>query len=608
METRSASEPMMELDICGVPTKVELCPEFTARCVQVCRRFALDCSGVQGESLSGSPPRHRTLVGICGPPGVGKSVLAKILGDSVQGAVVLGMDAYHLSAAELENRGLASVKGAPQTFDVAAFLHDLRQLRHPEVRKMTLPVYNRVIHEAIPDQVLVEEGCKLVIVEGIHLFSSATKEWQQVAALLDSAIVLLPSGPKLCRDRVIQRKVSAGVAEVEAEAHYDRVDAPNALQVERDITTFLQHSNRSIPVLRFRLGHDGSVGSSQVRGLPVQLPGSAKVAQQLTTSKPLLLVIGPNPALQKTLEFNNGWQQNEVNRASSMLKSVGGKGQQFSIALARMDVQVDARLFQFIGGANGSAVCSLLEAEGIEQVSTLVSGETRTCVTLIDKANHEGSATELIEPSSPIQSPEVKSFVDNVTSALTEAADRPVAVAFCGTMPPGATDLYARIAKLASERGALVWLDGYKGVGDTLPFVDILKINRTELETLADLEAGSCVEDHANEVLNRYPQLKAISISDGGKAAYLFTRDPEYTVYELARISPEMFRNPIGAGDTLGAVTLVNHLYGDPLSVAMAKGLAAGSASCLELGNGFSQLKADALLRAMSATLCKRLM
>ena len=66
----------------------------------------------------------RTLVGVTGPPGSGKTHVARFLGHPV-----VAMDGFHLRNEVLDRLGRTQRKGAPDTFDVEAFGQVLGRLR-----------------------------------------------------------------------------------------------------------------------------------------------------------------------------------------------------------------------------------------------------------------------------------------------------------------------------------------------------------------------------------------------------------------------------------------------------------------------------------------------
>ncbi|HSN11722.1 MAG TPA: nucleoside/nucleotide kinase family protein, partial [Propionibacteriaceae bacterium] len=62
----------------------------------------VDVGALTQELLDLSSSRARTLIGICGAPGAGKSTLATLLVDAVNAArrgtaVAVGMDGFHLA-------------------------------------------------------------------------------------------------------------------------------------------------------------------------------------------------------------------------------------------------------------------------------------------------------------------------------------------------------------------------------------------------------------------------------------------------------------------------------------------------------------------------------
>jgi pantothenate kinase len=89
------------------------------------------------KQLEGSPSAPRQIiVGLVGPPGVGKSTSSAQLASRIPRSTVVPMDGYHFSkrhmgerfqGAELERAIL--LRGSPPSFDAEAFVSALTQLR-----------------------------------------------------------------------------------------------------------------------------------------------------------------------------------------------------------------------------------------------------------------------------------------------------------------------------------------------------------------------------------------------------------------------------------------------------------------------------------------------
>jgi pantothenate kinase len=172
----------------------------------------------------------RFLLGLAGPPGVGKSTLAADVAAAYQDAegagtaVVVGMDGFHLRQADLARRGLEQVKGAPQTFDVDGFVTVLRRLRDPS-RAVPAPVFDRVAEEPRPDAVDVLPGHRLVVVEGNYLLLDGP--WSPVRELLDAVWHLrLPDDVRVAR--LVRRHVAHGRPPGAAREWVLRSDEANA--------------------------------------------------------------------------------------------------------------------------------------------------------------------------------------------------------------------------------------------------------------------------------------------------------------------------------------------------------------------------------------------
>ncbi|WP_296665677.1 nucleoside/nucleotide kinase family protein [Demequina sp.] len=172
----------------------------------------------------------RAVVGIAGSPGAGKSTLARWLVEELEDggtpAAVLPMDGFHLSAAELAERGLSAGKGAPETFDVDAYLALLREVRNGQGLAVMAPDYDRELHEVVPGRLMIGPRVRVVVTEGNYL-GLDTPPWNRVAPLLDE-LWFVEAPWELARERLIARRMATGRERDDAVAWVDSVDAANA--------------------------------------------------------------------------------------------------------------------------------------------------------------------------------------------------------------------------------------------------------------------------------------------------------------------------------------------------------------------------------------------
>lgn len=173
----------------------------------------------------------RYLLGVTGAPGAGKSTFAateqqrQATGGTA--AVVLPMDGFHLPQAELTRLGRRDRMGAPDTFDVDAFVATLERLRQSGA--VTAPGFDRKVEEPVPDAIEIGADIRIVIVEGNYLLHDRDG-WERVRPLLDRVIFLAPDDA-LRRERLIARHVAFGKTRAEAEAWVARSDDPNTALV-----------------------------------------------------------------------------------------------------------------------------------------------------------------------------------------------------------------------------------------------------------------------------------------------------------------------------------------------------------------------------------------
>lgn len=192
---------------------------------------------VRAQAVAASQGGRRTVIGITGPPGAGKSTLSSAIVAAVEdespgSCVLVGMDGWHLAHDVLTRVGTVSRKGAPDTFDGAGYVDALRRIQGQDRDGLSvwLPEFRRDIEDAVAGAVEVRPEHRLVVTEGNYLLLDSSP-WYAVRSMLDVCwYVGVPDDLRLAR--LAARHAQFGRSVDEAEHRARVVDQANADLVE----------------------------------------------------------------------------------------------------------------------------------------------------------------------------------------------------------------------------------------------------------------------------------------------------------------------------------------------------------------------------------------
>jgi pantothenate kinase len=175
---------------------------------------------------------RRTMLGITGAPGSGKSTFAARLQQEFgpDAAVVVPMDGFHLGNAIIDGTPLRHRKGAIDTFDVGGYLSLLQRLVRRDESVVYAPVFRRTLDEPVAASIAVPASVPLVITEGNYLLAE-TPQWKDVRAQLDE-VWFMDTPPALRVARLADRHVEFGMERTAAEAWALGPDEANAVLIE----------------------------------------------------------------------------------------------------------------------------------------------------------------------------------------------------------------------------------------------------------------------------------------------------------------------------------------------------------------------------------------
>ena len=178
---------------------------------------------------------RKVIAFLVGAPGVGKTTISHYLEalskerQDLTTIRAIGMDGFHFNNAYLETHTvevegqtvpMKSIKGAPQTFDLDSLQAKIREVKYDEA---DFPIYDRNIHDVVPDAVSVE--AEIILIEGNYMLLKDPR-WTNIRTLADYT-VFIKAEPEMLKRRLIDRKVRGGMSQEEAENFYNTSDGKN---------------------------------------------------------------------------------------------------------------------------------------------------------------------------------------------------------------------------------------------------------------------------------------------------------------------------------------------------------------------------------------------
>ncbi|XP_073143882.1 putative uridine kinase C227.14 [Henckelia pumila] len=193
-----------------------------------------------------SNPNFKRIIGLCGPPGSGKSTIASEIVryinelwaqksssfdsqvESPEVAIMLPMDGFHLYLHQLDAmqdpEEAHARRGAPWTFDPERLLRCLIKLKNEG--SVYVPSFNHGVGDPVEDDIFVNLQHKIVIVEGNYLLLDEGV-WKDISCIFDEKW-FIDIDITTAMERVLKRHIATGKPPDVAKWRVDYNDRPNA--------------------------------------------------------------------------------------------------------------------------------------------------------------------------------------------------------------------------------------------------------------------------------------------------------------------------------------------------------------------------------------------
>lgn len=294
-----------------------------------------------------------------------------------------------------------------------------------------------------------------------------------------------------------------------------------------------------------------------------------------------------NASIDKAYHMEREVVGGTVMRVAKVGNSAGGKG--LNVARVAQICGSEVVATGLVGGFNGQYLKALLEKDGIRHDFGEISGETRSCINILDS---RFSSTEFLEPGPEVTKAEIDAYLGKFSQVI--AAARVVTIS--GSAPKGApADIYQKLVGLCRDAGKQVILDSS---GEYLRFglkarPTMIKPNQDEIEALLGCRVSGYedVVSSARELHGR--GIAYVVVSLGGSGALLVCDEGSFQA-----TPPKVeVANTVGCGDSMVGAFAVALERGMGAREALAYAVAVASAAAMSPHTGvFNPADRDEIL------------
>ena len=282
----------------------------------------------------------------------------------------------------------------------------------------------------------------------------------------------------------------------------------------------------------------------------------------------MILTVTANPTIDRVYIIED-FKIGNVMRCDSVSRSAGGKG--INVARVCQILGRETAAMGFVGGYTGEFIKSEVEKQGIKNLFTEISGETRTCVNVSDKSGKSG---EILEAGPEVAEAEKEKFI----AEFTENIKGYDIICVSGSMPRGLDcEFYKELVKIAKGQGKKIIVDtSGKALEEILsakPYM--IKPNNDELSILMnkDIKTEADIKEALFFLMEKGIEVPFISLGKDGAAAMV-----DGVCYKFSSPEVEVI-NAVGSGDSAVAGVCTGLDMGYSVIDAIKLGMASGTAN-----------------------------